>query len=210
MPSLSGLASDPVLHRNRVRIIAPSRVQHSLFGTSLHGIILRPTVGDLVQRGVMRGLGIERRWRTGAYFYSRSSVTQYENGLRFARQRARDVVSIQLKCRSSPKKFLNSLHVSYVLPDVESSSLGISRTLLPAMHRLKWSIQRDRLSRAVRIILSRIEGPNGTISFGGWFEGRAYGVIQDGERVRLAICPDIRKTIEIFERLGYVNSPDNV
>lgn len=70
--SLAGLAWDPLMHRKRLQIVAPSRVHHLLFGTNASGLALRPTVGDLVQRGVIRGLGIERRWRAGSYFYSRN------------------------------------------------------------------------------------------------------------------------------------------
>jgi len=69
-PQLAALTSDPILHRDRLRLTAPSRVAHSLFGMSSGGILLRPSVGELLQRGVMKGLGIERRWRTGGYFYS--------------------------------------------------------------------------------------------------------------------------------------------
>lgn len=71
VPSLSIITSDPVLHLQRLRIINPSRVNHSLFGTSPEGHGLRPSVGDLVHRGVICGLNIERRWRMGTYFYSR-------------------------------------------------------------------------------------------------------------------------------------------
>jgi len=71
-PSLATLTADPVLHLQRLRIVSPSRVNHNLFGRSPQGHALRPTVADLVQRGVMKGLGIERRWRMGAYFYSLS------------------------------------------------------------------------------------------------------------------------------------------
>lgn len=69
-PQLAVLTSDPILHRYRLKVVSPSRVQHCLFGTGPHGSALRPTVGDLVQRGVIRGLGIERRWRMGTYFYT--------------------------------------------------------------------------------------------------------------------------------------------
>jgi hypothetical protein len=69
-PVLASLASDPVLHRNRLKVVAPSRLQHSLYGADQHGLAFRPTVGDLVHRGVMCGLDIERRWRLGLYFYS--------------------------------------------------------------------------------------------------------------------------------------------
>jgi len=69
-PYLSQLASDPALHRIRILVVAPSRVSHSLFALGPQGVALRPTVGDLVRRGVMRGPGIERKWRMGLYFYS--------------------------------------------------------------------------------------------------------------------------------------------
>ena len=69
-PQLTALTSDPILHRDRLRFTAPSRVAHSLFGTSPSGVFLRPDVGELLQRGIMKGLGIERQWRSGEYFYS--------------------------------------------------------------------------------------------------------------------------------------------
>ena len=69
-PRFAVLTSDPILHRDRLRLTAPSRVAHSLFGASSNGILLRPSVGQLLQRGIMRGLGIERQWRAGGYFYS--------------------------------------------------------------------------------------------------------------------------------------------
>jgi hypothetical protein len=60
------------MHTHRLRVVSPSRVNHHLFGKSPQGHALRPTVIDLVRRGVMRGLDLERRWRVGAYFYSLS------------------------------------------------------------------------------------------------------------------------------------------
>jgi len=69
-PFLNALSSDPVLHRNRLRVVAPSRIQHSLFARGCHGTPLRPSVADLVRWNVMRGIGIERRWRLGIYLYS--------------------------------------------------------------------------------------------------------------------------------------------
>lgn len=71
-PGLAALAADPILHKYRLRVIAPSRIQHALFGANPQGLALRPTFGDLIHRGVVRGLAIERRWRMGAYFYSRN------------------------------------------------------------------------------------------------------------------------------------------
>jgi hypothetical protein len=70
--ALASLTTDPILHKYRLTVVAPSRINHSLFGTSPHGVAIRPTVGDLVQRGVMRGLAIERQWRSGNYLYSRT------------------------------------------------------------------------------------------------------------------------------------------
>lgn len=64
------VAADPALHRVRILVVAPSRVSHSLFAVDPQGVYFRPTVGDLVHRGVMRGPGIERKWRMGLYFYS--------------------------------------------------------------------------------------------------------------------------------------------
>lgn len=72
VPDLASLTSDPVLHRYRLLIVSPSRVSHNLFGKGPQGIAFRPTVPDLVHRGVLRGHGIERQWRMGAYFYSKS------------------------------------------------------------------------------------------------------------------------------------------
>lgn len=69
-PVLFKLSSDPVLHRNRLRIVAPCRIEHSLFAQGCHGTLLRPTIADLVHWNIMRGLGIERRWRAGNYFLS--------------------------------------------------------------------------------------------------------------------------------------------
>ena len=70
VPALMHLTTDPVLHTYRLKIVSPSRVNHKLFGVSPRGHALRPTLVDLVHRGVIKGLGIERRWRMGGYFYS--------------------------------------------------------------------------------------------------------------------------------------------
>ena len=69
-PFLNSLTADPVLHFQRRWLVSPSRVNHSLFGKSKEGHSLRPSVVDLVRRGVMKGLGIERRRRMGMYIYS--------------------------------------------------------------------------------------------------------------------------------------------
>jgi len=199
-PVLASLAFDPVLHRNRLKITAPARVRHSLFRVGPNGIPLRPTIGDLVHRDIIRGLSIERRWRTGLCFNSRSSVLLYESGLRLARRHVSDVISMQLKRRAAPpSNFLNSLHSSRILPDVESSSLTVSKSLLPVMHQLKWSLQRDEFSKMIKVGFCGLS--DGTTDFGAWLEKRGRGIVQDVERVRLAICPDIRKMITFYEDL---------
>jgi len=201
-PMLSHLASDPILHKNRLRFVTPSRVQHSLFGRSPQGNALRPTIGDLVHRGVIRGLGMERRWRMGIYFYTQRSVIQYETSLMLARQHTGNVLSTHLKRRATipnHDSMLKTLHQSHIFPDVEFSSFSVSRSLLPVMRKLKWSLQRDKLAKMVRAgtILPSARG------FGNWLEGKGSGVVQDTERVRLAICPEVRKIVGIYERLGH-------
>ncbi|KAL5640404.1 hypothetical protein ACGC1H_007604 [Rhizoctonia solani] len=60
------LTKDPALQRVRLLVFTPERVSRSLFSVN------RPTVLDLVQWNILRGLGIERRWRAGQYLYSTS------------------------------------------------------------------------------------------------------------------------------------------
>lgn len=101
--------------------------------------------------------------------------------------------------------FLHSLYGIHVLPDVESSTTTVSRSLHPALHNLKWSIQRDRLAKLVRGGSCGITGSQsttGAVGFGGWLEKSGKGIVQDSERVRLALCPDTRKTIAFYESLG--------
>ncbi|PCH34249.1 hypothetical protein WOLCODRAFT_62257 [Wolfiporia cocos MD-104 SS10] len=195
-PQLTELTQDPVLHHLRIHVVAPSRVSHSLFGQSAAGVPLRPTVPDLVHRGIMRGLGIERRWRTGMYLHSQHMVTQYENSLRLQRKHAGNVVESALRRRSS--KSLMHVYSLRVLPE-ESSSPGVSPSLIPAMRRLKWSIQRDRLARFVR-------GRSDMMRNGGvvaWLEGRGKAVMRrEHERVRLAVCPGISGIVRFYEDLS--------
>lgn len=135
-PSLNVLAQDPILHKSRILIVAPSRVKHSLFG---HGGTLRPTIPDLVQWGVLRGLGIERRWRMGVYLNSKESVKLYENSRRLQLSHVRHVLSTHLQ-RKSPTA------LARVLPDSEPCA----PRLLPVIRRLKWCIRRDKLAQMVR------------------------------------------------------------
>jgi hypothetical protein len=202
-PSLIPLTTDPVLHTQRLRIVSPSRVNHHLFGKSPEGHLFRPTVGDLVQRGVIRGLAIERRWRMGVYFYSLNSIIQYNNSMALSRRHASHILSVQLRRRTtaescSPTSSLQTLYLCHVLPDVESSSLNVARSLLPVVRKLKWSIQRDKLARVFKNSGKRS-------GVGAWLEsgnGDARKLLPEDEKVRLAVCPDIRKRLGFFERLG--------
>lgn len=89
---------------------------------------------------------------------------------------------------------LEALRRSRILPDVEYSSARVAHSLLPVMRRLKWSIQRDRLAKAVRTTSS------GNITR--WLEGQGRHLVTEGERVRLAVCPDIRRLVRIFEAMS--------
>lgn len=67
---------DPILHSQRLTIVVPARLKHFLFSTNTHGVPFRPTIGDLAQRGVIRGLNVEQRWRMGQYIYT-TNVSTY-------------------------------------------------------------------------------------------------------------------------------------
>jgi len=153
----------------------------------------------------MRGPGIERKWRMGIYFYSTNSVKQYETGLHLQRRYTSLIVSSHLRRRSPGSNALKTLCQSHVLPDVESSSLSISRSLLPIMHQLKWSIQRDKLAKVVRdgVCVGGTSADNESgVGLAAWIEAKGKGIVQDGERVRLALCPGIRKIVGFYENLG--------
>lgn len=117
------------------------------------------------------------------------------------RQQASHKLAVQLHRRTTagpPSRSLQSLYSCHVLPDVESSSTNVARSLLPIVRKLKWSIQRDKLARVFKTSGIRT-------GIGAWLEhGKGFGrkVIPDSEKVRLALCPDINRTRGFFERLG--------
>jgi hypothetical protein len=100
---------------------------------------------------------------------------------------------------------LKYLFQSRVYPDIESSSLSVSRSLLPVVRKLKWSFQRDRLAKMARagsmcgMSASSDTGP--LVSFAKWLEDRGRGIVEDGERVRLALCPNVRKMTAVYESI---------
>jgi len=199
---LALLVADPVLHLTRLRVVAPSRIDHSLFARSPQGIFLRPTIFDLAHRNVIRGHNIERRLRMGLYIYTPHSVNQYEIGLRLQRERTRYIISSHLRRRAPAPLILKSLHHSHILPDVESSLFSVSRSLLPVMRQLKWSIQRDAFANKVRSVKAGALDL-GNSGLGPWIELKGQSIVGDCERVRLALCPDIRRMIKFYESLGH-------
>lgn len=220
---LALLTADPVLHRTRLRVVTPSRIQHSLFGRSPEGILFRPSIPELVHRGVMRGLQIERRLRTGEYLYSpyasadfslfcvahasSQAAKQYQNSLRIQQIHTKILLSAYLRTRLSPPTALKLLHYSHILPDVESSILSVSRSLLPVVHKLKWSIQKDNTSRVIRAHTFSSMNPSEFVhpfagGFGTWAELKGTYIFGDSERVRLALCPDVRKMIKFYEEMA--------
>ncbi|KAF9486553.1 hypothetical protein BDN70DRAFT_870138 [Pholiota conissans] len=195
VPALEPLANDPVLQRYRLLIVSPSRVNHNLFGKGPHGQALRPTVPDLVHRGVLRG--IERQWRMGAYFYSKSAVIQYENGRMLSRRLASNTLSSQLRKRIKSDAKASGSSGSARSSDGESFSPNVASSLLPIMRQLKWSLQRDRLAKVFKDSGMRL-------GVGAWLANGDIGrrILLDDEKFRLALCPDIRKTRGFFEKLS--------
>jgi len=114
------------------------------------------------------------------------------------------------------KLYLLSLYSTHVLPDIEVSSPGVARSLLPIMRKLKWCLQKDRLAREFKRC-----GKAVAVGLGIWLsegEGKMIfdddvekevekkrmrkRIFGDGEKVRLALCPDVKQRVSFFEKLG--------
>ncbi|KAI0368862.1 hypothetical protein BV20DRAFT_980448 [Pilatotrama ljubarskyi] len=195
-PDLAQLVEDPILHRERLRVVAPSRLSHSLFGQSPSGLPLRPTLPDLVHRGIIRGLGVERRWRAGLYFYSPNMVRQYESSLRLQWTHARDVLAHALRARSPAAR--ETFYHTRVLPR-ETSAAPVSAPLVSTVRRLRWALQRDRLARLVKDRSEMVKN-GGVVA---WLEGKGRSALwRENERVRLALCPGIKGIVKFYEGLA--------
>jgi hypothetical protein len=139
----------------------------------------------------------------GGYFYSLNSVIQYENMRSLCRRQASRVLAVQLQRRTTNGTPSNSLQIlcsTHVFPDVESSSLNVARSLLPVMRKLKWCLQRDRLAKVFKV-------SGVSIGIGAWLDkGNSEGrkVVNEGEKVRLAVCPNIRTKVGFYERLSKI------
>src|SRR5258708_861947 len=122
-------------------------------------------------------------------------VALYENAIRLQRLRACDVTASILRRRSPG--FLQAMYSTRVVPDAVYS-LSVSRTLIPIIRKLRWSLQRDKFSRMLRDT-SGI-GQGGGVA--AWIQAQGPSMIQEGERMRLAICPNVKKIIRYWEGLA--------
>lgn len=131
-------------------------------------------------------------------------MEQYEQRVRLHRRYIQTFLAANFRRRPLVLSELKSLHDSRILPDVESSMPFICRSLLPAVHKLKWSIQKDKIAMAIRrgvcgALAGKDAAQSSSSTFGSWLEHRGHGIIGDSERVRLAICPGIKKLILFYE-----------
>lgn len=108
------------------------------------------------------------------------SVRQYENSKRVARAHVCHVVGRLLVERESRGN-----------ASVEGERKRVSPALLPTVHRLKWSIQRDSVSRQMR---SKHKRP--VVE---WIELLGPRILPGDERTRLALCPGIRRIVKYFD-----------
>lgn len=206
------VASDPGLHRLRVRVTAPSRLRHSLFSDDN----IRPTVPELIQRGVMSGLSLQSRWQFGLYLYSAQvsgdtatarshpplklkpllqSVSSYWSVRRINTVYAKRSVNNMLQNRSSNPCEIQIRIARIILPGFQpGASSHISSSLLPVIRTLKWKFLRDQVARMHRDV-------GGKHLTQDWLEKtvRSY---PETERLRLAVCPDVRKLTMYFEQLS--------
>ena len=227
-PGLLPLVNDPVLRRERLLVVAPSRVAHSLFGTSTSGLPLRPTLPDLVHRGIIRGMGIERRWRDGLYFASalvRPGLMSPPSDLLTRSLPASSLSLMRLSHAQMVRQYESSMRLQWtharnvvahalrarpspaaraafyralVLPR-DMPEADVSPAIVPAVRRLRWALRRDRLAHFVKDRSEMVK--NG--SLGKWLEGDGRVVMwRENERVRLALCPGIKGIVRFYEGLS--------
>lgn len=120
-----------------------------------------------------------------------------------SRRHASHVLAVQLRRRTTNGTASNSLQIlcsTHVFPDEESSSLNVARSLLPTMRKLKWCLQRDRLAKVFKV-------SGVPVGIGAWLDRRdseGRKVVKEGEKVRLAVCPNIKTKVRFYERLGKI------
>jgi hypothetical protein len=113
------------------------------------------------------------------------SARQYESSKRLARAHACHVLGRLLARRESQSQREGAHYLA---------AYTVSPALLPIVHRLKWSIQRDSVSRQMR---SRLGRP-----LAEWIERLSPRILHGDERTRLAVCPGIRRIVKYYELLG--------
>ena len=122
-------------------------------------------------------------------------VAQYEVSLRLQRTHAGNVVESTLRRRSAASK--HRVYSARVLPDERAV---VSPSLIPAMRKLKWQIQRDRLAQLVKARSEMVRN-GGVVA---WLEDRGKAVMRrENERVRLALCPGIGGIVRFYEDLSH-------
>ncbi|QRV80234.1 hypothetical protein RhiJN_22742 [Ceratobasidium sp. AG-Ba] len=177
---LRPLTKDPALHRVRILVFTPERVSRSLFSVN------RPSILDLVHSNILRGLGIERRWRAGQYLYSTLAIRQFNASVNLQMTRVRTKLSNLLR---TPRSLARATLYPRVIPDIEASSTRVARALLPAVHSLNSHIRRHALARAITTTRRDVS----------WFEGKGRELGVAGESARLAVCPSVKKNIKAWE-----------
>ncbi|KAG8782497.1 hypothetical protein FRC12_020758 [Ceratobasidium sp. 428] len=179
-PLLTSLTKDPALHRVRILVFTPERVSRSLFSVN------RPSILDLVQLNILRGLGIERRLRAGQYLYSTLAVRQFNASITLQQTRIRAKLSSLLR---TPRTLARATLYPRIIPDIEASSHRVARALLPAVHSLNSHIRRHALVRAIGSTTRDLS----------WFEGKGRELGVAGESARLAVCPSVKKSVRAWE-----------
>lgn len=221
---LAPLVRDRQLHTTRLRVVTPSRVSHALFGL---GGSLRPSIPDLVHWGILRGLGIERRWRSGLYFNSREvsaclsltndsnhpgcikSVRQYETSRRLHQAHIRHCIETHLIKHIIPARILKQTEAESQLPSGLSLGAADPDPSTPQRPKDPESRCAPRLLPTIRNLkwsqrrdaFARMVRSNrvGSSIDRGWFEGPGHGIWEESERVRLAICPGVRPILRFWE-----------
>lgn len=132
------------------------------------------------------------------------SIRQYEHSLRLTSAHLTRVLTRHLRTKQARRLELLQCGGSDVHPTadrkasklhvpVEYTSLNISRSLLPAIVQLKWQMAKDKLAQSVRSSAPR--------NFRTWImEGHGRVLMGlENERVRLAVCPDVKKIVGFWE-----------
>ena len=149
----------------------------------------------------------------------------YENSIRLHRLHAQTLISTVLRDRlqsSDPAVGLitGRFDIYGSTEGLKKSKPGVvSRTLLPTIRNLRWSLKRDQVSRVVRGAsgIGALFARRGSTDDGSdtsnrgvamWIEKQGPKLIPDSssglqvERTRLALCPDVGKIIRFYEGLS--------